>query len=143
MAFIAMSTNNPLGKRPFSQMGGLAGDYDFPNAPLPWRTPPEMATRSLAGNAGKQILRPPFSVVEQSSPWTAESPVMMLGADVATSTQTAVATTDTTPSTTTAVPASATVAQSWFAQQTLIPGIDNWAVGLGLLAIAGIFAAKH
>ena len=141
MAIIAMSTNNPLGKRPYNQMGGLelAGDYDFPNAPLPWRTPPEM----LSGNAGKQFLRPPLSVVQQASPWDAETSVMMLGADATTSTQTAVPTTDTTPITTTAVPSGTAVAQSWFAQQNLIPGIDNWAVVLGFAAIAGIFAAKR
>lgn len=143
MAFIAMSTANPLGKRPFGTMlaglspSHLAGDFDFPGAPIPMRDP------LLAGEARGELLRPPppVSVLPVASPWTdAEGPVMTLG-DATTSTQTVVPTTNTTPQVSAAVPGGTTVATSWFSQQNLIPGLDNWAVLLGFLAIVGVGAA--
>lgn len=136
MSFIAMDTNNPLGHRPYGQMGGLAGAFDFPHAPLPWRTPPEL----LAGNAAKQsALHPPAVIEELASPWDAAEPVMMLGDAAVTSTQTVVPASDTTPATTGAVASGQPV--SWFSQQTLIPGIANLAAVGGFLALAALFAS--
>ena len=136
MAFIAMNTANPLGKRPFGTML-LAGDFDLPGAPVPYRDP------LLAGWAGKELIHPPppVDVLPVASPWTdASGPVMTLG-DATTSTQTVVPAANTTPQVTAAVPGGTTVATSWFSQQNLIPGLDNWAVLLGFLAIVGIGAA--
>lgn len=130
-----MNTANPLGKRPFGVM--LAGDFDLPGAPIPDRDP------LLAGWAGKELIHPPppVDVIPVASPWTdAEGPVMTLG-DATTSTQTVVPTTNTTPQVSAAIPGGTTVAQSWFSQQNLIPGLDNWAVLLGFLAIVGVGAA--
>jgi hypothetical protein len=141
MSFIAMNTNNPLGQRPFRQMGHLAGDFDFPGAPLPRRTPPEM----LSGNAAKEGtlpggLHPPATVERLASAWDSPESVMMLGDAAVTSTQTVVATADTTPVVTTAVASGQP--QSWFSQQTLIPGIDNLAAVAGFLALAAIIGKK-
>lgn len=149
MAFIAMNTANPLGKRPYGVMlsglslDHLAGDFDFPGAPVPYRDP------LLAGIAHRELLipPPPVDVIPVSSPWT--SPMgMTLGAEMiahvvplpgaTTSTQTAVPMTDTTPQVTAAVPGGTTVQQSWFAQQNLIPGLDNLTVVIALGAVIGI-----
>ena len=139
MSIIAMDTNNPLGRRPFRQMG-LAGDFDFPGAPIPWRrTPPEM----LAGNALKQsAIHPPATqVVEQASPWEADEATMMLGAAAVTSTQTVVPTANTTPNVTTAVASGQPVWSAWFSSQTLIPGLSNWEVLVGAAAAIALFKA--
>jgi hypothetical protein len=138
MSFIAMNTNNPLGRRPFQQMG-LAGDFDFPGAPIPDRVPPEM----LAGNALKQeALHPPAIVEELNSPWSdAIEPTMMLGAAAVTSTQTLVPTTDTTPNTTGAIPSGSPVWSAWFSAQTMIPGLSNWEVGVGAIALIALAKA--
>lgn len=137
MSFIQMNTNNPLGKRPYNQMGGMDGAFDFAGAPLPWRTPPEL----LAGGAlREEAIHPPAIVQEQASPWDAPESVMMLGDAAVTSTQTVVPAANTTPQTTSAVPSGQPV--SWFSQQTLIPGIDNLAVVGGFLALA-LFVGKR
>ena len=143
MSFIAMNTNNPLGQRPFQQMGGLAGDFDFPGAPIPWRrTPPEL----LGGNATKQqAIHPPAIILEQASPWDAEESTMMLGMGAITSTQTLVPTTDTTPATTGAVASGQPVWSAWFSSQTLIPGLSNWEVlvgGIAAIALVKVMAGK-
>lgn len=131
MAFIAMNTNNPLGKRPYGQMGGLEGDFDFPGAPLPWRTPPEL----LSGNANKSLARPPMTpILQQASPWDAPESTMMLGDAAITSTQTVVPTANTTPVTTGAMPSGQPATASWFSQSSLISGLSNWEVLAGLLA---------
>lgn len=139
MAIISMNTNNPLGKRPFQQMGawGLAGDFDFPGAPIPSRVPPEL----LSGNALKQeAIHPPAIVQEFSSPWSAEESTMMLGAAAVTSTQTIVPTANTTPVMTSAVASGQPVWSAWFSAQTMIPGLSNWEVLAG--AIAAIALVK-
>lgn len=139
MSLITMDTNNPLGHRPFQQMGGLAGDFDFPGAPLPWRVPPEM----LAGNAIKQQAIHPPAIVEEASPWDADQPVMLLGMGAVTSTQTVVPSTDTTPVTTGAVASGQPVWSAWFSAQTIIPGLSNWEVLAGAIAlIAALKAMK-
>jgi hypothetical protein len=140
MSFIAMNTNNPLGHRPFQQMDawGLAGDFDFPGAPIPHRIPPEL----LSGNALKQeTIHPPATVQELGSVWDAVEPVMMLGDAAVTSTQTVVPTTNTTPVMTAAVASGAPVWSAWFSAQTIIPGLSNWEVGVGLLAAIALFKA--
>ena len=140
MSFIAMDTNNPLGNRPFQQMGalGLAGMFDFPGAPIPRRVPPEL----LSGNALKQeTIHPPATVQELASPWDAVEPTMMLGAAAVTSTQTIVPTTDTTPATTGAVASGQPVWSAWFSGQTLIPGLSNWEVLVGGIAAIALFKA--
>ena len=128
MAIIAMNTDNPLGRRPYGQMG-LAGDFDFPGAPIPWRRdPPEM----LSGNAAKQsAIHPPAVVQELGSPWDAEESMMMLGAAAVTSTQTVVPAANTTPNVTSAVASGQPVWSAWFSAQTLIPGLSNWEVLAG------------
>jgi hypothetical protein len=137
MSIIAMNTDNPLGQRPFRQMG-LAGDYDFPNAPLPWRVPPEL----LAGNAAKQQeIHPPATVYEQASPWDAEESTMMLGALAVTSTQTVVPTANTTPTTTSAVASGAPSWSSYLTEQSIIPGISNFDVGVGVIALFALLKA--
>lgn len=138
MSFIAMNTNNPLGQRPFQQMG-LAGDFDFPGAPIPWRrTPPEM----LAGNALKQeAINPPAIVQELDSPWDAEESTMMLGIGALTSTQTLVQAADTTPQTTGAVASGQPVWSAWFSGETLIPGLSNWEVLVGGIAVIALLKA--
>jgi len=139
MAFIAMSTNNPLGKRPFQQMGGMDGDFDFPGAPLPRRDPPEML---LGGNALKESwIHPPAIVQELGSVWDAVEPVMMLGAAAVTSTQTLVPTTDTTPATTSVAASGQPVWSAWFSAQTIIPGLSNWEVGVGAIALIALLKA--
>jgi hypothetical protein len=137
MSHIAMNTNNPLGKRPYQQMG-LAGDFDFPGAPVPWRrTAPEF----LAGNAIKETaIHPPAIVQEEGSPWDALESTMMLGA-VTTSTQTLVPTTDTTPVTTSAVASGQPVWSAWFAESSIIPGIKNWEVLVGGIALVALLKA--
>jgi hypothetical protein len=141
MSFIAMNTNNPLGRRPFQQMGawGVAGDFDFPGAPIPDRVPPEM----LAGNAAKQeAIHPPAVIEELNSPWAdALEPTMMLGAAAVTSTQTLVPTSDTTPVTTGAVASGQPAWSAWFSAQTIIPGLSNWEVGVGAIAAIALFKA--
>jgi hypothetical protein len=139
MSFIQMNTNNPLGRRPFRQMGGLAGDFDFPGAPLPWRTPPEL----LAGNAAKQNAIHPPAIIEQASPWESDESVMLLGMGAVTSTQTLVPTTDTTPATTGAVASGQPVWSAWFSSQTLIPGLSNWEVAVGVLAAIALMKAMR
>jgi len=137
MSIIAMDTNNPLGKRPFQQMG-LAGDFDFPGAPIPWRrTAPEL----LAGNALKEsaVHPPPTQIVEQASPWEAEEATMMLGAAAVTSTQTVVPAASTTPQITSAVASGQPVWSAWFSAQTIIPGLSNWEVGVGLIALIALW----
>lgn len=153
MSFIAMNTNNPLGQRPYQQMGAMGDVYnleraqrswiirDFPGAPISrMRTPPEL----LSGNATKQGLIHPPAIIRAPSPWDAEESVMLLGDAAVTSTQTVVPTTDTTPITTGAVASGQPV--SWFTQQTLIPGIDNLATVGGILALGAfiaMFGGKH
>lgn len=123
-----MSTNNPLGQRPFQQMG-LAGDFDFPGAPIPRRAAPEM----LAGNAIKEAwIQPPAIVQEITSPWEAEQPVMLLGDGAVTSTQTVVPSANTTPVTTSAVASGQPVWSAWFSESSVIPGIPNWGLVLGV-----------
>jgi len=133
MAFIAMKTANPLGRRPFNDVM-LAGDFDFPGAPVPHRF--------LAGAAHKDELQPPppVSVIPVASPWTSRVGSFMTLGDATTSTQTTVPTANTTPQLTSAVPAGVSVAQSWFSQENLIPGLSNMEV-LGIaIAIVGIGA---
>lgn len=140
MAVIAMNTNNPLGRRPFQQMGALrlAGDFDFPGAPIPHRVPPEL----LAGNAIKdEWIHPPATVQELGSAWDAVEPVMMLGAAAVTSSQTLVPTADTTPQTTGAVASGQPSWSSWFTAQTIIPGLSNWEVGVGAIALIALLKA--
>lgn len=127
-----MSTANPLGQRPFRQMG-LAGDFDFPGAPIPSRVAPEF----LSGNAIKQAWIHPPAIVENASPWDAEQSVMLLGAGAVTSTQTVVPSADTTPVTTGAQASGQPVWSAWFSEQSVIPGIPNW----GLLVGAGVALA--
>lgn len=135
-----MNTANPLGKRPFGTM--LAGDFDFPGAPIPTRDP------LLAGAASRELLEPPppVSVLPVASPWTdAEGPVMTLG-DATTSTQTVVPTTNTTPQVSAAVPGGTTVATSWFAQENLVPGLNNMEVigiAIAIIGIGAIIAGKN
>lgn len=137
MSIIAMSTNNPLGRRPFQQMGEFAGDFDFAGAPLPWRVPPEL----LAGNALKEQAIHPPAFVEQASPWEAEESVMMLGAEAVTSTQTVVAAPNTTPNMTSAVASGQPVWTAWFSAQTIVPGLSNWEVLVGAIAAIALFKA--
>jgi hypothetical protein len=143
MAIISMNTNNPLGKRPYGQMGGLEGDFDFPGAPIPWRRP---APELLAGNAVKQeAIHPPAMIQELGSPWDSEESTMMLGAAALTSTQTIVPTADTTPQTAGAVASGQPVWSAWFSAQTLIPGLSNWEVGVGAIAaiaLIKVFSGK-
>jgi hypothetical protein len=148
MAVIAMNTNNPLGKRPFQQMGsydfrdmdpGLNGDFDFPGAPIPWR---RIAPEFLSGNAAKEsALHPPAIIEELASPWGAVESTMMLGAAAVTSTQTVVHTTDTTPATTGVRASGQPVWSAWFSAQTIIPGLSNWEVGVGAIAAIALFKA--
>jgi len=137
-----MSTANPLGKRPFSAI--LAGDFDFPGAPVPRRLAPEWA--GLSGAAQKELLQPDVTVVQLASPWDAPSSTMTLADGTGVSTQTVLPTTDTTPQLTSAVPGGTAVSQSWFSQQNLVPGLSNMEV-LGLaIAIMGVgfaLAGKH
>jgi len=137
MSVIAMDTNNPLGRRPFQQMG-LAGDFDFPGAPIPSRLAPEW----LAGNAVKeQAIHPPAVVQELPSPWDAPEPVMMLGQAAVTSTQTVVPTANTTPQTKGVIASSQPVWSAWFSGETLIPGLSNWEVIVGAIAAIALFKA--
>jgi hypothetical protein len=123
-----MNTNNPLGQRPFQQMG-LAGDFDFAGAPVPQRVAPEL----LAGNAIKEAwIHPPAIVQENASPWDADQSVMMLGAGAVTSTQTVVPSTDTTPATAGAIGSGQPVWSAWFSESSVIPGIPNWGLVLGV-----------
>jgi hypothetical protein len=147
MSVIAMDTNNPLGHRPFQQMGsydfrdmdpGLNGDFDFPGAPVPRRRAPEF----LAGNAIKEsALHPPAIVEEQASPWEALGSMMMLGAGAVTSTQTVVPAANTTPVTTSAVASGQPVWSAWFSAQTIVPGLSNWEVVAGAIAAIALFKA--
>lgn len=140
MSIIAMNTDNPLGRRPFQQMG-LAGDFDFPGAPIPdRRLPPEM----LAGNALKDAwIHPPATqVVEQPSPWEADEATMMLGDAAVTSTQTVVPTANTTPNVTSAVASGQPVWSAWFSQPSaIIPGVSNFDTLVGALALFAFFKA--
>jgi hypothetical protein len=138
MSFIAMDTNNPLGHRPFQQMG-LAGQFDFPGAPIPQRVPPEL----LAGNAAKQQAIHPPAVVPIDSPWDSDEPVMMLGAAAVTSTQTIVPTTNTTPQATSVMASGQPVWSAWFSEQSIVPGISNWEVGVGVIALVALFKAMR
>jgi hypothetical protein len=168
MSIIAMNTDNPLGRRPFQQMGDmgmhdskirawlagdLAGDFDFPGAPIPGRVAPEWLAGDmgmhdskirawLAGNAIKEsALHPPAIVEELASPWEALGSTMMLGAAAVTSTQTLVPTTDTTPVTVSAVASGQPVWSAWFSAQTLVPGLSNWEVVAGAIAVIALFKA--
>jgi len=135
MSFIAMSTKNPLGQRPYMQMG-LAGDFDFPGAPVPVRRAPE-----LAGNAIKEAWIHPPAIVEEPSPWKAEQPVMMLGQAAVTSTQTVVPTVNTTPAIASVAASGQPVWTAWFSAQTLVPGIPNWGLVVGAVALVALFKA--
>jgi hypothetical protein len=138
MSIIAMNTNNPLGRRPFQQMGRLDGDFDFPGAPIPRRPAPEL----LAGNALKEAaLHPPAIIQELPSPWNADESVMMLGDAAVTSTQTVVPTSSTTPTITSAVASGQPVWSAWFSAQTIIPGLSNWEVLVGAIAAIALVKA--
>ncbi len=138
MSFIAMNTNNPLGHRPYNQMGWLDGAFDFPGAPIPTRPAIEL----LGGNAAReQVIHPPAIVQELDSPWDAEQPVMMLGAGAVTSTQTLVPTANTTPVTTSAVASGQPAWSAWFTESNLIPGLSNWEVLVGGIAAVALVKA--
>lgn len=137
MSIIAMNTDNPLGQRPYRQMGHLAGDFDFPGAPIPRRVAPEF----LSGNAIKEQAIHPPAIVEQASPWDADESVMLLGDAAVTSTQTVVPAGSTTPQITSAVASGQPVWSAWFSAQTMIPGLSNWEVLAGAIAAIALFKA--
>lgn len=138
MSIIAMNTNNPLGRRPYNQMGGLDGAFDFPGAPVPTRPAIEL----LGGNAAREEqIHPPAIVQELTSPWDAGNSTMMLGDTAVTSTQTIVPTSNTTPVTTSAVASGQPAWSAWFTEQNIIPGLSNWEVLVGVIAGAALIKA--